>query len=234
VSYRQRSSASVGDSRSSSDTPDGQSEASGESRDPAKSSNPVDPTERSLRELVALSPNPMALFDRDSRYLAVSRSWEKDWAGSSGPLVGRLHAEAHPELSTHIRDAHARVLAGESVTSDGDAVITPDGVARFGRWSAVPWRRAGESEPAGLVVSIEDLSSVHRLEAAIVDREVAATTFFEKAATGIVSIAPNGKVQRWNHAYRKLAGRHAAPTGETIQSLIHPEDLDDISTTSAA
>ena len=222
---------STEDSKSSSDTPDAQSEASGESRDPAKSSNridPTEPTERTLRELVGRSPNPMALFDRDSRYLAVSRLWEKDWAGSSSPLVGRLHAEAHPELSTHIRDAHARVLAGESVTSDGDAFITPGGVARFGRWSAVPWRRAGESEPAGLMVSIEDLSSVHRLEAAIIDREVAATIFFENAATGIVSIAPSGRVQRWNHAYRKMVGRHAAPTGETIESLIHPEDLGDV------
>ncbi len=236
MSYRQHRSA--GDSRSSGDTPEVQSrsksEASGESRDPAKSSNridptdPTEPTERTLRELVGRSPNPMALFDRDSRYLAASRSWEKDWAGSSGLLVGRLHAEAHPELSTHILDAHARVLAGESVTSDGDVVVTPNGVARLGRWSAVPWRRANESDPAGLVASIQDLSSVRRLEAAIIDREVAATIFFEKAATGIVSIAPSGRVQRWNHAYRKMVGRHAAPTGETIESLIHPEDLDDV------
>lgn len=187
-----------------------------------------DATQWSLCELVTRSPTKIALFDRHSRYLAVSRSWQDAWGDGTGSLVGRLHIEAHPELPTHIREAHVQALAGRSVTSDADVVVDAAGLVYYERWSAVPWRRNGESTPAGLVVSIEDLTQVRRLEMMMVGSEVAATTYFEKAATGIVVLSMAGRVQRWNHAYRRFTGRTTAPTDEGLASILHPDDLSEI------
>ena len=58
------------------------------------------------------------MFDRDMRYLAVSRRWIDDYSLDTRDLLGHAHYETFPEITEAWKEAHRRGLAGEIVRRD--------------------------------------------------------------------------------------------------------------------
>jgi PAS domain S-box-containing protein len=121
--------------------------------------------ERAVREsaqrlqlFIEHAPASLAMFDRQMRYLAVSRRWRDDFDLDDRIIVGRSHYDVFPDLPERWRAAHARGLAGEVVRADEDRFERPDGSESWQRWEVRPWHGA-DGTVGGILVFTEDISS---------------------------------------------------------------------------
>jgi len=122
-------------------------------------------SEARLQVLIEHAPAAMALFDRDMRYLAVSRRWRDDYQLGDRALLGLSHYDVFPEISPQWRDMHRRGLAGEVLASTGDHFVRADGTQQWVRWEIRPWRD-DSGDVAGIVLFSEDITErVQALEA---------------------------------------------------------------------
>jgi PAS domain S-box-containing protein len=94
--------------------------------------------EAQLALFVEHAPAAIAMFDRDMRYLAVSRRFMTDFhLPPDLPLIGRWHYEVFPDIPQRWRDVHARVLAGEDISHEEDPFRGQNGRTD---WVRCPWR----------------------------------------------------------------------------------------------
>jgi PAS domain S-box-containing protein len=99
-----------------------------------------------LRLFVDQAPSAIAMFDRDVRYIAVSRRWLRDYGIDHQDVIGRCHYEVFPEISGEWRAIHQRCLRGEVLAREEDPFLRADGSLQWLRWEVRPWR-----DDAGLI-----------------------------------------------------------------------------------
>jgi len=92
-----------------------------------------------LRIFVEHTPAAVAMFDRDMRYLVVSRGWHEEYELEDGDLLGRSHYDVFPDIPRRWKRFHERALAGETVWHDRDAFRRADGTTLWLRWRLEPW-----------------------------------------------------------------------------------------------
>ncbi len=117
---------------------------------------------QALNELQLLSflqdaPMPVAIFDREMRYLGASSPWLKDYRLDSS-AIGRSHFEIFPEISDRWKEAHRRVLRGESLEAKEDRFERPDGTVDWVSWAARPWR-ANDGEIGGVIIFSQEITA---------------------------------------------------------------------------
>ena len=185
-------------------------------------------SEQALRLFVQNAPVAVAQFDQEMRYLAASGRWQQEYA-LTGDLTGRSHFDMFPDLAGAWKLIHRRVLAGETVSSDGDLLERADGRVRWVKWEALPWRDA-TGGIGGIFMSAEDIT-VHK-QAEEVRREEA--HFLQKVAhvtPGVLQVFD--LVERRNvFANRAIASLLGfAPdeveqlSPDVVPTLMHPDDL---------
>lgn len=178
--------------------------------------------EELLQLFVDHAPAALAMFDREMRYIAVSRRWLDDYRLGSRNIVGRSHYEVFPELPERLRAVHRRCLAGAVERQDEAPFERADGTTQWLRWEALPWHTAA-GDIGGILIFSEDITDRklaqlerERLHAAVEQSEERFRATFEQAAVGIAHIAVDGA---WLRVNRRLAGM----TGrEPDDLLVHP------------
>jgi PAS domain S-box-containing protein len=114
-------------------------------------------SEERLQLFIDHAPASLAMFDRDMRYLAVSRRWLDDFSLADGNILGRCHYDVFPEIGEAWKAVHQRALAGEVVRSDDDRFERLDGSVQWLRWEVRPWREVNGAV-GGLVIFSEDVT----------------------------------------------------------------------------
>lgn len=157
--------------------------------------------EQRFRLLIEHAPAALAMFDRDMRYLAVSRRWVADYRLEGVPLVGRSHYEVFPEIPDRWRAVHRRALAGEVVNASVDAFERPDGHVMWLRWEVRPW-----SDPdgaiQGVVVFTEDITDVVTTR----DQLLQLSRAVEQSPESIVITDLDGRIEYVNGAFARVSG----------------------------
>ncbi len=116
-------------------------------------------SERRLNLFIEHAPAALAMFDREMRYMAVSRRWQEDY-GLEASVVGKSHYSIFPDLPQGWTQAHARALAGEIVRKSDDCFLRIDGSTQWLRWEILPWR-ADDGSIGGIVIFTEDITKLH-------------------------------------------------------------------------
>jgi len=110
--------------------------------------------EKRLRIFVEYTPAAVAMFDREMRYLVVSRRFATDYRVGPEDLLGRSHYEVFPEVPERWREIHRRCLAGNVEKCAEDPFPRPDGTLDWVRWEVRPWRDA-DGEVGGVILFSE-------------------------------------------------------------------------------
>src|SRR5262245_27276345 len=179
-----------------------------------------------LAVFVEHAPAAIAMFDREMRYLAVSRRYLLDFRlPPDAQLIGRSHYEVFPDIPQRWRDVHARVLAGEELSEAEDQFTREDGCTHWVRWSMAPWRRADGSIGGALLFSEHRTEHVEARRA-LIDSEARFRGTFENAAVGVAMVGPDGSILRANNSFARILGYSVEELKtKTLRDLTHPDDL---------
>jgi PAS domain S-box-containing protein len=121
--------------------------------------------EELLKIFVKNVPAPVAMFDRDMRYLQVSERWCTDYLPGRAEILGRSHYEIFPDMPERWKEVHRRGLEGETVRADEDYWEGQDG-PHWARWEVRPWR-AADGTVGGILILAEDITRRKQMEEAL-------------------------------------------------------------------
>lgn len=154
-----------------------------------------------LRLFIERAPVPLAMFDRQMRYLAVSRRWRESFGFEEQDIIGRAHYEVMPEIPAHWRDQHRRALAGESVNAGEEPLVRRNGQVQWVRRELHPWHMA-TGEIGGVLVFSENITE--RVQAT--EKLKLAASVFTHAREGIVITDPRGTILDVNEMFTRITG----------------------------
>jgi PAS domain S-box-containing protein len=120
-------------------------------------------SEEQLRMFIEHAPASLAMFDREMRFLSVSRRWVNDYNLGKRELKGLSYYEVLPEIPEYWKEVHRRGLAGEVVRAEADRFDRADGSVQWLRWEVRPWRDAAGCV-AGILIFNEDITELKKQE----------------------------------------------------------------------
>ena len=123
-----------------------------------------------LELFIQYAPASLAMFDRDMRYIAVSRRWIDDYRLEGRSILGVSHYTVFPEIPERWKAVHRRGLAGEISRCDEDLFVRVDGTKQWLCWEVRPWI-AGDQSIGGIVIFTEDITARKTMELALVEKE---------------------------------------------------------------
>ncbi|MGA2984964.1 MAG: PAS domain S-box protein, partial [Terriglobia bacterium] len=161
--------------------------------------------EERLRLFVEHAPAPIAMLDRNMKYLAASRRWLADCRLGDKDIVGRSYYDLFPNLPDRWKEVHKRCLAGGVEKSEEDSIIHPDGTTDWVRWEIRPWHEPN-GQVGGLLLFSEIITERKRAEQALRDSEERYRRFLELNAAGVLRSTLDGKILDCNRSLVRMLG----------------------------
>lgn len=124
---------------------------------------PLSDNENYLRLLISYAPAALAMFDREMRYLAVSRRWKDDYSLGDRDIIGVSHYEIFADIPKAWRNVYHRSLAGEIIRADDDRFEQADGKIQWLKWEVQPWH-SSDGTIGGIIISTEDITRYKQVE----------------------------------------------------------------------
>jgi PAS domain S-box-containing protein len=138
-----------------------------------------------LRLFIEHAPVALSMYDREMRYLAVSRRYIEEYDLAGREIIGHSHYEMHPWVTEELKEVHRRALKGETIRCAEHRRERPDGTILWARWEVRPWR-AGDGAIGGIVLFTENISEQKEAEAALRESKEVLQLFIEHAPAGLV------------------------------------------------
>jgi two-component system, chemotaxis family, CheB/CheR fusion protein len=177
--------------------------------------------EAQLRTMIDNAPGLVAMFDRDMRYVNVSKRWLSQY-DLKPDIIGRSHYDVFPEIPDSWREIHRRALAGEVQRSEEDRFVRKSGAVQWLRWEVRPWRTPS-GKVAGVMIFAEDITQRKTGEEALRASEARYRAIVESSPDSIICIDEYGVVQSVNPATSAILGYEADELLGANVSKIMPE-----------
>ena len=120
-----------------------------------------------LLQFITHTPAAVVMLDRKMNYVQASLRWLTDYHLEHQQLVGQCLYEIFPELPERWKEAHKRVLRGETAACDEDPLERADGSIEWLQWEAHPWRD-GAGEVGGMILFTQVITERKKFEAELV------------------------------------------------------------------
>lgn len=182
--------------------------------------------EEQLRLFIEHAPVALAMFDREMRYLNVSRRWLSDYNLGERPLRGLSHYEVFPEIGEAWKAAHRRGLAGEVLRAAADRFERADGSVQWVRWEIRPWTDAAGAI-GGIVIFSEDITERKLAEEALRESEKRLARAQEIAHLGSWELDLKSNQLTWSDEVYRIFGiqpRKFGASYEAFLEAVHPDD----------
>ncbi len=160
-------------------------------------------SEQRLRLFIHNAPAAIAMFDRDMKYVSVSRRWLEDYGLTGIDVMGRSHYEVFPEIPERWKELHRRALAGEILRHEADHFERADGSVQWIKWQLHPWW-TGAGEVGGIILFTEDITDRIQAEEALRESEELLRAATDHARVGLVVLDADRRYTFVNPAYREL------------------------------
>lgn len=162
-------------------------------------------SEAQLRRFIEASPVAIAMFDREMRYLAVSRRFITDYKLERDDVVGLSHYDVFPEIPPHWREIHRRCLQGAVERSEGERFVRADGSCNWTRWEIQPWREPNGTI-GGIVLFTEDISARREAEEALFREKELALTTLHSIGDAVITTDAERRIDYLNPVAERLTG----------------------------
>jgi PAS domain S-box-containing protein len=111
-------------------------------------------SEQQLKAMIQSLPTPVAMFDKDLKYLAFSSRWLEEWGTVKPAKEGQnIRDDFRPEWVLSMEKA----LKGEIVSKDEDLIDFGKGNEQWLRWAIQPWKNANQ-EIGGVILMAENIT----------------------------------------------------------------------------
>ena len=181
----------------------------------------LEAAESQLRMMIDSAPGLVAMFDRDMRYVNVSKQWLSHYA-LKADIIGRSHYDVFPEIPESWREVHRRALAGEVLRSEEDRFVRQSGAVQWLRWEVRPWRTPS-GEIAGIMIFAEDITQRIIAGEALRASEARYRAIVDSSVASIICIDECGTVQSVNPATKAILGYEACELLGANVSMIMPD-----------
>jgi two-component system cell cycle sensor histidine kinase/response regulator CckA len=184
-------------------------------------------TDSLAQAVVQSSIDGLAVMDRDTRYVLWNRTMELFSGKKAAEVLGQKAFEIFPFLrELGLDKAFHRVLAGESVTTEGAPYVGPDGVRRIFDRLYVPLRSGGDAV-TGVLAIVRDATARYAAQDELRTSEAKLRMTAEGTGTGLWSWDPTDDRITWDDTMRTLCGLEpgAVPHDlETYLTVLHPDE----------
>jgi two-component system, NtrC family, sensor kinase len=116
--------------------------------------------------LLEYTPVAIAMFDREMRYIAVSRKWLVDHNCTEQYLIGNCNCKILPSIAQRWKEIHNRCLTGESHQCEAEKIIQADGSYEWLKWECRPWYD-GKGEVGGTIFCTEVITEQKQTQEAL-------------------------------------------------------------------
>ncbi|SEG66907.1 PAS/PAC sensor hybrid histidine kinase [Bryocella elongata] len=117
-----------------------------------------------LELLIENAPVGLAMFDRQMRYMKVSRRFLEDFDLVGRNVIGLGHYDVFPDLPSSLRSIHQLALEGEQHDCNAEPFRRPDGSTQWIRWQIYPWRDVNGAV-SGVILFTEDITAQRKAQA---------------------------------------------------------------------
>lgn len=170
-------------------------------------------------------PAPIAMFDRDMRYLQVSEGWMQQYK-LSGNLIGQCHYDVFPDALERWKHDHQRVLRGEILSCEEEKFERENGEVLWLRWQLRPWYEDGKV--GGIVMFTEIINDRIEQRQELLHANETLNLVFEATRDGIWDwdLRDNSVVYS-RRAFTMLGFEEDEfePSLDTFKNLVHPDDM---------
>src|SRR5262245_5686198 len=181
-----------------------------------------------LQMFIDHAPASLAMFDREMRYLAVSRRWMTDYRIVDRDVIGQSHYALFPEVPERWKEVHRRSLEGEVVRADEDRCMRADGKVQWVRWETRPWH-AANGAIGGIVIFTEEITDRKLAAEALRESELRFRTMISAIPTLTYETDADGAniftSDQWR-AYTGMTVEESAGTG--FIRAYHSDEAEDV------
>lgn len=178
-----------------------------------------------LKAFVQGAPVPMAIFDRDMRFIEVSDRYLEEWQLTPSDLIGRTAYEVLPDMPLRWPALHQRVMGGATESCDCEPWVMRDGRHGWLRWELRPWYRA-DNEVGGVILLSEWVTARVQEQQALRDSRTRLELALQAGSLGVYNRDLSTGHIDWDQRIRAMWGFSPEET-VTIEMFIqgiHPDD----------
>ena len=177
--------------------------------------------------IISHARSAIAVFDRDLKYIYVSKRYLMDYKVKEQNVIGKHHYEVFPDLPQKWKDVHQRSLAGEVLNAEEDPYYREDGSVKWTCWECLPWYES-DGSIGGIIIYNEIINERKKIEEALRESEKKYRELANSLPQVVFEIDETGKIIYINkNAFDLfLYTKDEFDKGVNVIQVIIPEDRD--------